>query len=179
MSQKDVGVAGTPEKKVRTKKEYSAEFIQKTVCDYYRSGTSLAAFCKTSNLPYTTVRDWVEKFTDKYPVMASKEVSKDEQTRALEEENARLRKELAAMTKERDTAAYRAHAWETMVDVAEEMFQIPIKKNLAPNCKSPLNRFLHDDSKRYLQGIWRNETGVLQARFVAVANSFVAGTDSD
>ena len=92
MSQKESGVVDAPEKKVRTKKEYSAEFIQKTVCDYYRSGTSLAAFCKASNLPYTTVWDWVEKFTDKYPVMASKDVSKDEQTRALEEECVVLKK---------------------------------------------------------------------------------------
>ena len=133
MSQKGVGAADTPEKKVCTKKEYSAEFVQKTVCDYYRSGTSLAAFCKTIDVPYPTVVHWVAKFTNKYPIMASKEVSKDEQTRALEEENARLRKELAAMTKARDTALFTAHAWETMVDVAEEMFHIPIKKNLAPN----------------------------------------------
>lgn len=130
MSQKESGVVGTPAKKVRTTRDYSAEFIQKTVCDYYRSGTSLAAFCKTIDVPYPTVVHWVAKFTNKYPVMASKEVSKDEQTRALEEENARLRKELSEMTKARDTALFTAHAWETMVDVAEEMFHIPIKKKL-------------------------------------------------
>lgn len=47
---------------------------------------------------------------------------------ALRLENERLRAELK-------DAKMRAHAFDTMIDVAEEMFNLPIRKKLVPNNK--------------------------------------------
>lgn len=56
-------------------------------------------------------------------------MTKEEKTRALEEEeNARLKQELVTATKERKKAEARAHAWETLIEVAEETLGISILK---------------------------------------------------
>lgn len=109
---------------------HPADFIQKTVCDYYRSGMTIVAFCKENNLPKETLRRWIIKFSEGKETLINSYMSKDNRTQALESENAQLKQELARMKKELDAANFRAHAWETMVDVAEEMFNIPIKKKV-------------------------------------------------
>lgn len=110
--------------------QYPAEFIQKKVCDYYRSGMTIAAFCKEHHLPKETFRGWAVKFSEGKETLINSYMSKENRTQALESENAQLKQELARMKKELDSANFRAHAWETMVDVAEEMFNIPIKKKV-------------------------------------------------
>ncbi len=55
--------------------------------------------------------------------------SKDDQIRELK---AALKK----AQKQAEYEALRAHAYDKMIDLAEEHFNIPIRKNLAPNGKS-------------------------------------------
>lgn len=130
MSQKiNEGSASFP-KDSAGRNRYSTEFIQKKVCDYYHSGMTIAAFCRANNLPEETFRGWKVKFSAGKEILINSYMSKDNRTQALESENAQLKQELARMKKELDTANFRAHAWETMVDVAEEMFNIPIKKKV-------------------------------------------------
>ena len=88
----------------------------------------IAAFCKKEAILLTTFQHWVEAFKKAQPTIVSTAMTKDEKTRALEEENARLRRELVKARKAIDEAKADAHAWETMVDVAEEMFGITIRK---------------------------------------------------
>lgn len=110
--------------------QYPAEFIQKTVCNYYRSGMTIVGFLKDKEIPRGTFMGWLTKFSEGKETLINSYMSKDSRTQALESENAQLKQQLAQMKKDLDAANFRAHAWETMVDVAEEMFNIPIKKKV-------------------------------------------------
>lgn len=114
--------------KSRKKRSYTAEFKRQQVCEYLRSGMGIVAFSKKVGLPTMTLQQWVTAFKKAQPAIADSAMTKDEKTRALEEEVAQLKRELVKATKERDKARACAHAWETMVDVAEEMFGIDIRK---------------------------------------------------
>lgn len=81
-----------------------------------------------AGLPTMTLHQWVSAFKAASPAITDSSMTKDEKTRALEEEVAELKRALVQATQERDKARARAHAWETMVDVAEEMFGIEIRK---------------------------------------------------
>ena len=48
-----------------------------------------------------------------------------------------LKKEIARLKKELDHESLRARAFDTMIDLAEKQFNIPIRKNLAPNGRDP------------------------------------------
>lgn len=109
---------------------YPAEFIQKTVCDYYRSGMTIAGYAREHQISRESLSKWIQKFSKGKETLINSYMSKDNRTQALESENAQLKQELARMKKELDAANFRAHAWETMVDVAEDMFNIPIKKKV-------------------------------------------------
>lgn len=128
MSQEQVELSSVSASKPRTRTTYSAEFRQETVCAYLKSGMGFVAFCKKEGLPLSTVQYWVENFEKAHPAIATTDMTKEERTRALEVENARLKRELVIATKERKKAEARAHAWETMIDVAEEMLSISIRK---------------------------------------------------
>ena len=64
--------------------------------------------------------------------------SKDEQIRELQAQLKQARKEA-------ELEKLRAKAYDTMISVAEETFNIPIRKNLAPNGKS---------ATRGMPGVW-------------------------
>ncbi len=66
-------------------------------------------------------------------------MTKEEKTRALEEEDARLKQELVTATKERKKAVSRAHAWETLIEVGEETLGISILKK-ADTKQTPNNK---------------------------------------
>lgn len=128
MSQQQEELSRSSASKSRKATVYTHEYKQQKVCAYYQSGMGIAAFCKKEAIPRTTFQHWVEAFKKAQPTIVSTAMTKDEKTRALEEENARLRRELVKARKAIDEAKADAHAWETMVDVAEEMFGITIRK---------------------------------------------------
>ena len=49
-----------------------------------------------------------------------------------------LRAEITRLKKELRHEKMRAEALDTMIDVAEEMFNIPVRKKLAPNSETPV-----------------------------------------
>ena len=66
---------------------------------------------------------------------------------AGEEDYDKLRAEVTRLRKELRQEKMRAEALDTMIDVAEEMFNIPVRKKLVPNSKTPVRttpRHLHD-----------------------------------
>lgn len=77
--------------------------------------------------------------------MANK--SKDEQIRELKAELKKARKEA-------ELEKLRAHAYDTMINLAEERFNIPIRKNLAPNSKSAPRRVFTSIDEYPLQAVW-------------------------
>lgn len=80
-------------------------------------------------LPYYILACWVRIFEDSNPEISAymkkhkspKSSDESSSITALRLENERLRAELK-------DAKMRAHAFDTMIDVAEEMFNLPIRK---------------------------------------------------
>lgn len=135
MIQEKEELSGVSVSKSRKKTSYTPEFRRQKVCEYFRSGMGIAAFSRQTGVPVMTLHGWVSAFKEAQPAIVDSAMTKDEKTRALEEEVAKLKRELVKATLERDKARACAHAWETMVDVAEEMFGIAIRKKPAPNNK--------------------------------------------
>lgn len=126
MSQEQEVVNVGADKPVR--RTYSAEEITTIVCDYLRSGMGIVAFSKKIGIPNQTLSQWVARFKEGHPTIVDKAMSKDQKTQALENEVAQLKRELAKANKELEFERYKAHAYDTMIDVAEQMFNIPIRK---------------------------------------------------
>lgn len=119
---------GNSESKAPKRKVYTAEFKRQKVCKFLQTGMGIAAFCRKEGLPATTFEDWVAAFKKAQPTIVSASMTKDERTLELEKEVATLKQQLLEMNKKLEVAEADAHAWETMVDVAEEMFGIAIRK---------------------------------------------------
>ena len=128
MSQSSEELSRVSASKSRKTRSYTPEFKRQKACEFFQSGMGMVAFSKKAGLPTMTLHQWVSAFKAASPAITDSSMTKDEKTRALEEEVAELKRALVQATQERDKARARAHAWETMVDVAEEMFGIEIRK---------------------------------------------------
>ena len=128
MSQSSEELSRVSASKSRKTRSYTPEFKRQKECEFFQSGMGIVAFSKKAGLPTMTLHQWVSAFKAASPAITDSSMTKDEKTRALEEEVAQLKRALVHATQERDKARARAHAWETMVDVAEEMFGIEIRK---------------------------------------------------
>ena len=99
--------------------------------DFYGCDLSYAKFAKEKGLSCSTFFRLVRIFENSNPEIAehmrkekSVQCSQDSASiTSLRLENERLRTELKQ-------AKMRAHAYDTMIDVAEEMFNIPIRKKV-------------------------------------------------
>lgn len=85
--------------------------------------------------------------------MANK--NKDDQIREL-------KAQLKQARKEAELEKLRAHAYDTMINLAEETFNIPIRKNLAPNSKSAPRRDSGSIAEVSLRTVWLQQTIILQ-----------------
>lgn len=115
-------------KEKRVYQKYTEDFRIAVVKEYVAGGISKRALCKKYSIPQQCTLDyWIRKFvgTDKNESPMKKEKAPQSEE---SEEIKRLRQEL----KEAKLALYqekmRADAYDTMIDVAEEMFRIPIRK---------------------------------------------------
>ena len=115
-------------KEKRVYRKYTDSFRIAVVKEYVAGGISKRALCKKySILQQCTLDYWIRKFVgidkNESPMKKEKAPQSEES-----EEIKRLRQEL----KEAKLALYqekmRADAYDTMIDVAEEMFRIPIRK---------------------------------------------------
>lgn len=66
----------------------------------------------------------------------------------LEKDYDKLRAEVTRLRKELRQEKMRTEALNTMIDVAEEMFNIPVRKKLVPNSETPVRTAL-----RHLHGV--------------------------
>lgn len=97
--------------------------------EFYRCELSVYQFAEKKGIARSTFWRWLRIFEGSNPEIAQcmkkKKVSQPSEVSAsltsLRLENERLRSELAH-------ARMRADAYDTMIDVAEEMFNIPIRK---------------------------------------------------
>lgn len=112
-------------KQIKRNRKYTEEFRISVVKEYLSGGMSKYALCKKYSIPQqVTLTTWIRKFV-------GEEVKEDPMKKEKipeSEEVSRLKREL----KEAKLALYqermRADAYDMMIDVAEEMFKIPIRK---------------------------------------------------
>lgn len=99
------------------------------VSEYYRSCESIGAFCIKKSLPRSTFCRWIRNFESSNQEMAEF-MKRKRSPNAVEspDEVSALKSELSRLQGELKREKLRAHAYDTMIDVAEEMFNIPIRK---------------------------------------------------
>ena len=97
--------------------------------EFYDSHLSIYRFAEEKCIARSTFRRWIRIFEDSNPEIA--QCMKKERTDASLDESAvltALRLENERLRTELKHEKMRAHAYDTMIDVAEEMFNIPIRK---------------------------------------------------
>lgn len=75
----------------------------------------------------STIYDWICNFASSNPAIVDF-MKKKRSIQLSEDDSAALKFEILRLKKELKDAQMRAHAYDTMIDVAEEMFNIPIRK---------------------------------------------------
>lgn len=65
-----------------------------------------------------------------------------------------LKAQLRQVRKEAELEKLRAHAYDTMITLAEEKFNIPIRKNLAPNSESASQGVSSACAEDPLRAVW-------------------------
>lgn len=106
------------------RKHYEPTFKYDVVQEYL-SGSSKNSLCKKYSIPSRIVLTrWIRKFVgeeNRNPMSKQEAINESEEIR-------RLKKELKETKLALYQAQMRADAYNTLIDVAEEMFQIPIRK---------------------------------------------------
>ena len=95
---------------------------------YYQSDESVSSFAKKNGISERGMYHIIRKFGELNPelviLMKKKALTPSEKDAEL----AALKRELLSVKKELMREKLRAKAFDTMIDVAEEMFNIPIRK---------------------------------------------------
>lgn len=113
-------------RKSTVRKVYETAFKFSCIEEYFSGDLSLSDFCKKKSLDRTTFRFWLLTFAPEGhlsfgDMVKQKERSESEEIRELK---LQLRQKELELKKEK----MRADFYETMVDVAEEQFNIAIRK---------------------------------------------------
>ena len=96
---------------------------------YYEEHVSLYRLCKDFHLPSSTIYGWIRKFASENHNI---EPQMKKTVPPTPEDYAKLQAEVARLQKALKDANMRAEFYDTMIDVAEEMFKIPIRKKAGP-----------------------------------------------
>ena len=96
---------------------------------YYEEHVSLYRLCKDFHLPSSTIYGWIRKFASENHNI---EPQMKKTVPPTPEDYAKLQAEVARLQKALKDANMRAEFYDTMIDVAEEMFKISIRKKAGP-----------------------------------------------
>lgn len=109
---------------------YSDEFKLNVIGEYLEGGVSKYSLFKKYGISSSSFYQWLRTFVPDYErqSIGAEVMKKEEKDRGNEVE--RLKKELAKKELELKRAEMRADFYQTMVDVAERMFEIDIKKKV-------------------------------------------------
>ena len=108
------------------RKSYDTAFKFATIEEYFSGDLSFSDFCKKKSLDRTTFRFWLLTFAPE-GYLNSSDMSKQKE-RSDSDEIGELKRQLRQKELELKKAKMRADFYETMVDVAEEQFNISIRK---------------------------------------------------
>lgn len=118
-------------KKRSNYQKYSKELQLSIVSEYLSGGISKYALCKKYNIPSSSsLNNWLRTFVGEETIGSDMKKKEKESLpgEGLASEVARLEKELKEAKLALYQAQMRADVYDTMIDVAEEMFKIPIRK---------------------------------------------------
>ena len=113
-------------KKSTGRKVYDTAFKFATIEEYFSGDLSFSNFCKKKSLDRSTFHYWLLTFAPEGH-LSSKDMGKQKEgseSEEIRELKLQLRQKELELKKEK----MRADFYETMVDVAEEQFNIPIRK---------------------------------------------------
>ncbi len=106
-------------------RKFSLEFKMNVVEEYLQGGTSKYGICKKYHLHEVVFRDWLRIFAPVPPSAASfMKKSKESESEEILELKRQLRQKELELKREKMRSAF----LDTMIDVAEEMFNVPIRK---------------------------------------------------
>lgn len=113
------------------RKVYDTDFKFAIIQEYLGSDLSLSVFCKKKSLDCGTFRYWLHIFGPESDLNSTC-MSKSEETKSMSESEAihELKRQLKQKEVELKQEKMRADFYETMVDVAEEQFNICIRKKV-------------------------------------------------
>lgn len=99
------------------------------ISDYYESGLSISEFISRNSLVSSTFYRWIRNFERSNPLMLEhmKKKTGHGGSSSLKEVSD-LKSEIARLHAELEHEKLRSHAYDVMIEVAEEMFNIPIRK---------------------------------------------------
>lgn len=96
---------------------------------YYEERWGYMRIGKKLGVSYSCIAKWIRNFAAANPEIHA-QMKKD--TGPTPEDYAKLQAEVARLQKALKDANMRAEFYDTMIDVAEEMFKIPIRKKAGP-----------------------------------------------
>lgn len=108
---------------------------------YAETDLSYREIAEENCIQVRTVEYIVRTFASELPTIST--MRKIKKGAASEDYDA-LRAEVISLQKELRYEKMRAEALDTMIDVAEEMFNIPVRKKLAPNGETPVRTMFGD-----------------------------------
>lgn len=113
-------------RKSTVRKIYDTAFKFAAIEEYFSGDLSFSDFCKKKSLDRTTFRFWLLTFAPEGH-LSSKDMGKAKERSELEEIR-EFKRQLRQKELELKKEKMRADFYETMVDVAEEQFNIDIRK---------------------------------------------------
>lgn len=115
--------------KHRPCKELRLRYYDEAIRLYYEELWGYGSIGKKLGISPSTVAHWISIFAETNPEI-HEQMKKD--TVPTPEDYAKLQAEVARLQKALKDANMRAEFYDTMIDVAEEMFKIPIRKKAGP-----------------------------------------------
>lgn len=113
----------------RSCKELRLQYHDEAIRLYYEEQLGGVSIGKKLGIPSSTIYEWISNFAASNPEIHA-QMKKD--TGPTPEDYAKLQAEVARLQKALKDANMRAEFYDTMIDVAEEMFKIPIRKKAGP-----------------------------------------------
>jgi len=136
------------------------------VREYLESGLPAEKIIKKYHISSRSVLfSWMDKLLngkDSLPLQPEP-IDGDDMAKTTDERLKEKDAEIKRLRKALELEKLRSHAYSTMIDVAEQNFNIPIRKKLAPNSKSASQGGLRLRPGHPLRAVWLQQTGVQQA----------------
>lgn len=133
------------------------------VREYLESGVAAEKIIKKYHISNRSVLfSWMDKFLNEKDLLPLQQepVDDDDMAKTKDERLKEKDAEIKRLRKALELEKLRSHAYSTMIDLAEQTFNIPVRKNLAPNSKSASQRRFRGGPEYALRAVWLQQTGI-------------------